>query len=258
MKSILITGASGFIGKALCTDLGQTCKVTGIYHRNRPADGLPASLELADITDSQAVASLFRRVVPDVVIHCAAIAHQHIGAVDKASYLRVNSESTESIAKAAYESNPKVLFIFLSSVSVYGENNLQVPVTEAHACRPTSDYGLSKLNAEQRLASLPGIPGSNLPVILRLAPVYDRVWGGNLDRRVLSPFNLSYVTFGSGRQQMSALARPNLVDFINFLARPANRTPREDRVFNVCSANYQRKQSLLQIEELELLEHFRV
>jgi len=56
-----------------------------------------------------------------VVIHCAGIAHQKIGAVDAATYMRVNGEATENLAKAAAESNSGVCFIFLSSVSVYGE-----------------------------------------------------------------------------------------------------------------------------------------
>jgi len=51
----------------------------------------------------------------------STIAHQKIGAVDSATYMRVNSEATENLAKAAGECNPDVCFVFFPSVSVYGE-----------------------------------------------------------------------------------------------------------------------------------------
>ena len=48
-------------------------------------------------------------------------------------------------------------------------------------------------------------------------PVYDREWSLNLDRRVFAPKKMAYLKFGNGKQKMSALARPNLVDFIDHL-----------------------------------------
>jgi len=54
-------------------------------------------------------------------------------------------------------------------------------------------------------------------IILRLAPVYDRKWSLNLDRRIFTPKKIAYLRFGSGLQKMSALAKSNLIDFIEFL-----------------------------------------
>ena len=76
---------------------------------------------------------------------------------------------------------------------------------------------MSKLDAEKRLFALADEGIIRNLVILRLAPVYDRDWSLNLDRRVFAPKKLVYLRFGSGSQKMSALARPNLVDFIEFL-----------------------------------------
>ena len=47
-----------------------------------------------------------RKYSSDVVIHCAGIAHQKMGAVDSATYMWVNSEATENLAKAAAKTNP--------------------------------------------------------------------------------------------------------------------------------------------------------
>jgi len=72
-------------------------------------------------------------------------------------------------------------------------------------------------DAEKRLIALCEDRILRNLIILRLAPVYDREWGLNLDRRVFAPKKMAYLKFGSGNQEMSALGRPNLVDFIEFL-----------------------------------------
>ncbi|GAI35946.1 unnamed protein product, partial [marine sediment metagenome] len=175
------------------------------------------------------VAAVCEKYFPDVVIHCAGIAHQKIGTVDFATYMRVNSEATENLAKAAAKCNPDVYFIFLSSISVYGEgpqiittpfkyvnsSNPPIPplpkggevefnngVGEDSDCWPSSDYAVSKLDAERRLIALSDKGTLNSLVILRLAPVYDFDWSFNLDRRVLAPKGIAYIRFGSGSQRM--------------------------------------------------------
>ncbi len=236
-KKILITGASGFVGQALCERLSLDFKVTGIYHKNRPDS--PGMFDVAqiDLTDSNSTEEICKNYKPDVVIHCAAIAHQKIGSVDRATYFHINSQVTENLAQAAAKLNPDVQFIFLSSISVYGENNLLLPVSEDHELNPTSDYGSSKLDAEKRLLALTDKSILSNLIIFRLAPVYDREWSFNLDRRVLSPMSLLYLKFGSGEQEMSALARPNLIDFLRFLVEKINVEHSGPQTFNVCDKN---------------------
>lgn len=227
--NILITGASGFIGSALCSRLASGNKVIGLYHKKKPVNPASIAWEQADLADLNAETSICEKYSPDIIIHCAGIAHQKIGAVDFAAYIRTNSEATENLAKVAATSNPDVHFVFLSSVSVYGEDpqitqieqikkkNNNNAVGEDSECRPSSDYAHSKLDAEKRLVALSDDGIIYNLTILRLAPVYDREWSFNLDRRVLAPLNMAYIRFGSGLQKMSALARPNLVDFITYL-----------------------------------------
>ena len=228
---VLITGAGGFVGRALCSRLASDNKVIGVYRRNKPVDSANIVWEQADLTDCNSVAAICEKYSSAVVIHCAGIAHQKIGSVNGATYMRVNSEATENLAKAAARVNPAVRFIFLSSVSVYGEGPAITSrkgakaqkrknyngIGEESECQPSSDYARSKLDAERRLVGLSDEGIIHDLIILRLAPVYDRDWSFNLDRRVFAPGKLAYIRFGSGFQRMSALARPNLVDFIKAL-----------------------------------------
>ncbi len=233
--NILITGSSGFIGSALCHKLASGHKVVGADVADSPPDeALHIVYERADLTDEHSITALCRKHSSDCVIHCAGIAHQKIGAVSLDTYINVNSRATENFAKAAAGCNPEVRFIFLSSVSVYGEEDLDAPVSEESNRLPSSDYAASKLDAEQRLLTLYREGILNRLVILRLAPVYDREWRLNIERRILAPMGVAYIRFGSGRQKMSALARPNCVDFIEYLL---NRNPPHKKqvdIYNVC------------------------
>jgi len=250
---VMLTGAYGFIGSALCRRLAVGNTLIGIDcggDFSSPKDFLTKQ---TDLTDFSEVEQLCKEHTPDVVIHCAGIAHQKIGTIDSAAYMRVNSEATENLARRASEANPDVSFIFLSSISVYGEDphpgGIRSAVTsefhragitqitrikqkktkndagvdEEGECRPSSDYAASKLDAERRLIALFDAGKLDNLTILRLAPVYDREWSLNLDRRVFAPGKLAYLRFGSGMQRMSALGRPNLVDFIEFLVHRFHR-----------------------------------
>jgi nucleoside-diphosphate-sugar epimerase len=271
--SVLITGATGFIGSALCSRLASDNKVIGVYHEKKPANPANVAWEQTDLTDVSAVTAICEKYSPDVVIHCAGIAHQKVGAVDSSTYMRVNSESTENLARAASKSNPAVWFIFLSSISVYGEGpgitsrkGAKVQkrknyngISENGKCQPSSDYARSKLDAERRLIALADEGILNDLIILRLAPVYDREWSFNFDRRVLAPLNMAYIRWGSGLQRMSALARPNLADFIEFLKksklatdahRHIGRKKEKDtgvNILNVCDAEPYEFNTIIQV-----------
>lgn len=263
---ILITGAAGFIGSVLCRRLSYDNEVFGIdIARTFSAESTNITWEQADLVDLASTVAICEKYSPDLIIHCAGIAHQKIGAVGSATYMRINSEATENLAKAAATSNPDICFIFLSSVSVYGEGfqvisykgttasfkqENDIGGVENGECRPSSDYAVSKLDAERRLIALVDKGIINNLFILRLAPVYDREWSLNLDRRVLAPKKLSYLKFGSGGQKMSALARPNLIDFIAHLLKSGcenNLGNQRILLINVCDAKTYQFNRIIQI-----------
>ena len=91
MNFILITGASGFIGSALCRRLASDNKVIGVDITVPKGEALNITREKVDLTDRDSVTAICEKHSPDVVIHCAGIAHQKIGKIVLATYMRVNS-----------------------------------------------------------------------------------------------------------------------------------------------------------------------
>lgn len=237
MKRILITGASGYIGRSLAIRLAGSHTVMGLYHRQAPSETANFIREKADLAHEETMEKLVRDFLPDVVIHSAAIAHQSLGKIDRRTYFAINSLATEKLARIAATVNPDVQFLFLSSVSVYGEENLTIPADERHQCNPSSDYGASKLDAENRLLELHHTGQLNYLTIFRLAPVYDASWSRNLDRRVFGPGKLFYLRFGSGQQRMSALAKANLGDQVCFWVEEEMDKFGNDIIFNICDLN---------------------
>lgn len=242
---VLVTGSKGFIGKALCKRLNSEHNIIGV-DCNISSDSKIHGFRQIDLTNLEAVGKFCKNYPVDVIIHCAGIAHQKFGTIDQKTYMKVNSVATENLAKAVANCNPDAVFFFLSSISVYGENDLRIPVSEKSRCIPTNDYAKSKLNAENRLIDLWNCGIIKKLYILRLAPVYDSEWGFNLERRVLAPKKVTYIKFGSGRQKMSALARPNIVEFIQFLL---NRPPKngEIKIMNVCDAQPYEFNKIIQV-----------
>lgn len=234
MKTILVTGGSGFIGQAVCQVFSLTYKVIALDSRPFFIDQKRYISINADIEDENALKKVCNTYLPDVVIHCAGLAHQKMRNKKSADlYELINSLATEKIARAAVSANPEVCFIFLSSISVYGENQSKKAMGETDNCFPTSDYAQSKLNAENRLKKLYGAKHLKKIDILRLAPVYDVQWSMNLEKRVFAPKKMAYLRFGSGKQKMSALARKNLVAFIDFRMKQ-EMLPAFCNIINVC------------------------
>jgi nucleoside-diphosphate-sugar epimerase len=248
-KKILITGISGFIGKAVCERLSKESSVIGIDN-NVKHKVQNVTLNHSDITDYEKISKFVNMHKPDIVIHCAGIAHQKIGTVDSNEYFRVNSYSTENLAKIANKANHNVYFIFLSSISVYGEDNMQNSVPEDSQCNPSSDYASSKLDAEKRLIALYNSGGLNKLDIFRLAPVYDSEWSLNLDRRVFAPKKIAYIKFGSGNQKMSAVSRKNLLAFIEYRLNQVSGNSKDScfiNILNICDKEAYRFKEIIRV-----------
>lgn len=156
----LVTGASGYIGTALCAALHRGGhEVVAQVFRGRAAPGLPAVYR-CDLSEDPAHAAL-RDVLcgVDCVFHLAGIAHQRASPAD---YQSVNVEATRALAQAALAAGvPR--FVFMSSVKA----------------RAASPYGVSKARAEALLQALSRNTEMDL-AILRPALVYGAEARGHL------------------------------------------------------------------------------
>ncbi|MBI5806304.1 NAD-dependent epimerase/dehydratase family protein [candidate division TA06 bacterium] len=176
----LLTGATGFIGSHLAEALlNRGFRVRALV---RPTSDLRwiKDLELELMTGSLQDNSFLEQAVSG-----AGYIFQLAGAVkarDPKDFYLHNTRATMNLARAALTAAPGLKrFLFASSQATAGPAGcLDRPVCERDECRPLSDYGRSKLQAEQELMELSG----KLPVtIVRPPSVY-----GPRDTEVLSYF----------------------------------------------------------------------
>lgn len=129
---LLLTGANGFTGRHM-----ETAAVTAGYKVHSLA---------ADLTDADAVAREVALIIPDVVIHLAAISA--ITHHDEFAFYRVNVFGTQNLFSALAELSQKPRAVLLaSSANVYGNCDAS-PITELEVPAPINHYAFSKLAAE--------------------------------------------------------------------------------------------------------------
>lgn len=151
---VLVTGAGGFVGDAVCRRLfASGCSVAGVF-RDVPT---PRDWMETRVTGDLTQLSDFTSVIDgaDAVIHLAARVHmmRDTAADPEAAFRRANSDVTRKLAQAAAASGTR-RFVFLSSVKVNGEETSGAPFTERDAPAPQDAYGRSKRDAETALQEI--------------------------------------------------------------------------------------------------------
>lgn len=188
MKRVLVTGAAGFIGHALCAQLSRAgCSVLGLdnltpYYdvalkqaRLRDLEGEPGfRFEPLDLTDAAATRASFAEFAPEAVVHLAAQAGVRYSLENPAAYTAANIDGFLSVLEAC-RAHPVAHLVYASSSSVYGANT-KLPFAETDPVdRPVSLYAATKRANElmaQTYSHLYRIPASGL----RFFTVYGP-WG---------------------------------------------------------------------------------
>ncbi len=180
-QSVLVTGATGFIGAALCAHLATRGMTVHAASRRGLGASLPdgardfAVGEVGPDTDWRAALNGC-----SAVVHLAGVAHNKEGkSSDQSTFERVNVEGATRLARAALEGGVR-RFVFVSSIGVLG-NRSDHPLTEADTPSPVDLYAHSKLDAELQLTQLCAGTSMDL-VILRPTLVYGPGCPGNLQR----------------------------------------------------------------------------
>src|SRR5689334_18131653 len=173
--NVLVTGANGFVGAALCSRLASE----GIYVRGavrRAPRGAGFDPVVIDDIRAHNWDAALKNV--DVVVHAAARVHimRDTAADPMAAFRGVNVGGTERLAEAARNAGVR-RFVLVSSAKVHGEETGAHPFSEEDQPRPCGPYAVSKWEAEQVLA---GVAGERMEtVVLRPPLVYGPRVGGN-------------------------------------------------------------------------------
>jgi nucleoside-diphosphate-sugar epimerase len=173
-QNILVTGANGFIGRALINGLKQRHhNIFALDHVPRPRseDQHVAKFYPQDITKPFKIDHPF-----DHVFHLAALNVTHVDKAEYQEYYRVNVQGTKNLIKAIRTGK----FVFMSTAKVYQQRDGLI--NEGSAVRPEGDYERSKWEAEEICRK--HFPNKNL-TIFRAVNV---VGPGQADKAVIPIF----------------------------------------------------------------------
>lgn len=172
MQSILITGASGFIGsfiveEALSRGFDVWAAVRKSTSRKYLKDSRINFVEL-NLSSEEQLTEVLSNMQFDYVVHAAG-ATKCLNASD---FFRTNTEGTKNLARAVMATQKQLKrFIFISSLSIFGPCREQMPyteITDSDTPQPNTAYGKSKIEAEKWLREQKELP----LVILRPTGVY--------------------------------------------------------------------------------------
>lgn len=190
MKKILVTGASGFVGKSFID----------MYKTNF---GIKKFSFLKDDFDSLDLSNI------DTVLHLSALVHQK-NYLEKELYEKVNVTQSIDLAKKAKADGVKQ-FIFMSTIAVYGlETGV---VSENTICNPQTEYAKTKFTAEQGLQML---ADENFKVvILRVPLIYGKNGVGNVKKLRYLVKKYPILPFANTNNKRSMIDIVNLCNTMN-------------------------------------------
>lgn len=207
---VLVTGANGFVGRALCAALGEGgYDVTAAVRDGTRAQGVRGRIvpigALSRETDWDVALAGVK-----VVVHLAGRVHvMNETASDPFQAFRaVNVEATQALARAAVRHGVSRL-VFVSSIKVNGEATAERAFDAEDNPAPGDPYGVSKLEAERALARIGRETGLEV-VVVRPPLVYGPGVGGNF-RRLLGLVSRGVpLPFGAIANRRSLIYNQNL------------------------------------------------
>jgi nucleoside-diphosphate-sugar epimerase len=204
---VLITGASGFIGKPMVRALAASGWAVRAAARDPAAIPDMAAVKGVALPDLAGPADWSPLVEGAThILHLAGIAHAP-GALPDEAYTRINADAVGELAQAARGRVERL--VLMSSVRAQAGLAANHVITEADKAQPTDAYGRSKLEAERQLKES-GVPFS----VLRPAVVYGRGVKGNIASLATLAQTPMPLPFGGLDNRRSLLALENLTSAI--------------------------------------------
>jgi nucleoside-diphosphate-sugar epimerase len=221
MKRVLVTGATGFVGRALCPDLARAGYVVRAMVR---ADRLaPAGTSERVVVDDIGAGAKWGSTLDavDFVVHLAARAHVVTAkSMDESAAMRTNAHGTDALATAAARAGVR-RFVYLSTVKVNGEETTGRPFTGVDEPRPADPYARSKWLGEM-LATEASRAGNLELAIVRAPLIYGPDVRANFLQLMRWVDRGWPLPFGSVKNSRSLVGIWNLTDLVaRLLEHPA-------------------------------------
>lgn len=212
--NILITGATGFVGKKLIekSKKNKNLNFTAVIRKDVAIDNVKCEI-ISDINSSTQWDNVINNI--DVIVHTAARVHvMNDTSSDPLNEFReVNTRGTIHLAKSAVQKGVK-RFIFISSIKAGGESSeLGKPLTENNVYVPSDSYGLSKYEAEHQLLQI--AKNSEMEVvIIRPTLIYGPGVKANFETMMRWASKPIPLPFGSIDNKRSLVSIDNLISLI--------------------------------------------
>lgn len=205
MDNILIAGSNGVLGRFICKCLENKYIISKIsLSKSEKHHSL-------DLTKKDEIIHFIKNNKKfDILIFLVGLAHKSNNDYSYSDFKKINQTSLMNLLEVQknHKKLPKKI-IFASSISVYGEELKKEIYQERSICSPKTDYGKTKLNAEDFL--LKNYIDSSW--ILRFAPIYSKSFQLNINRR--SKIGNFFFKVGDGNNKLSLCNIKNIKNIIN-------------------------------------------
>ncbi|OGP64593.1 MAG: hypothetical protein A3K22_06445, partial [Deltaproteobacteria bacterium RBG_16_42_7] len=216
MCRVLVTGASGFVGRSLCCSLLEKGYIVqGLFRTKDKFTECRCCTEhfaVGEINAKTNWTDALNRV--DTVIHLASRVHfiqdTYVNPLDE--YKRINTDGTKRLAEMAVKARVRRM-IFISTIKVNGEQTIYQPFTEDDLPHPQDPYAVSKWEAELALKQIS--TGTGLEIVILRPPL---VYGSGVKANFLRLLQLVdrgfFLPIGSVDNHRSIIYLENLIDAI--------------------------------------------